>query len=121
MPLTSGVVGAKNYDYFKLLAAIEFGMNEAKEHLVDDIERLDHADANIVQGFIVHLYRLSNAELKFSGRDWSHNSARILTPEQVGDLSVGTSVEIYYGMADSMGKHENGAWHIKSGQMSKIK
>jgi hypothetical protein len=28
------------YDYLKLFAAIEFGMNEAKEHLEDDIERL---------------------------------------------------------------------------------
>jgi hypothetical protein len=121
VPPTSRAIGAKTYDYLKLLAAIEFGMNEAKKHLVDDIERLDHADANVVQGFIVHLYRLSNAKLRFSGRDWSHNAACILTPEQVGDLSLGRSVEIYYGMADGTGNYESEAWHIKSGQMSKIK
>lgn len=120
VPLTSRMVGAGPYDYFKLLAVIEFGMNEAKEHLVDDIERLVHTDANVLQGFIVHFYRLSNADLKFSGRDWSHNSTRIQTPKQVGVLSVGTSVEIYYGMVDGTGKYETGAWHIKSGQMEKI-
>ena len=36
-------------------------MNEAKEHLVDDIKRLEHVDLNSPHKFIVHFYRLSNA------------------------------------------------------------
>ena len=106
------------YDYLPLLTSIEFGLNESQEHLVDDMDRLEHADANVEQGFIVHLYRLSDAGLKFSGRDWSSNSTRILTPEQVGDLTVGRSVEIYYGMADSTGKYPSGVWYIKGGKVT---
>ena len=93
--------GSIQYDYIKLLAAIEFGMNEAEEHLVEDIRRLDHADSNVEHGFIVHLYRLSQPGQQFSGRDWSPNSSQILTLEQVRKLSEQTSVEIYYAMADS--------------------
>jgi hypothetical protein len=94
-------------------------MNETEEHLVDDIKRLDHADSNVMQGVIVHFYRLSNAKQKFSGRDWSPNSSRILIPEQVRDFTIKSSAEVYYGMADSTGKYENGAWHISRGQMTK--
>jgi hypothetical protein len=119
-PLTSQKVGSEMYDYFNLLTVIEFGMNEAKEHLIDDIKRLDHVQSNTAQKFIVHLYRLSNPESKFSGRDWSSKSARILTAKQVGDLNIGSSVEIYYAMADSTGKYENGVWHIKNGRFSRV-
>lgn len=120
LPLTSQVDGARSYDYFKLLAAIEFGMNETKEHFVDDIERLAHPNANIMKGVVVHFYRLSSAPQKFSGRDWSPKSARILTFNQVKELSIGKSIEVFYGMADSTGKYESGAWHIKGGQIEKI-
>jgi hypothetical protein len=120
VPLTSGIDGSKTYDYLKLAAAIEFGLNEASGHLEDDIERLGKSSPNVEQGFIVHLYRLSNAEQKISGRDWSQNSTRVLTHEQVSILSRGKSAEIYYGMADSTGKYNPGVWHIKSGQMSKL-
>ena len=119
-PPTSSVTGTKSYDYLKLLAGIEFGLNEAKEHLIDDIERLGHTDANLVQGFIVHLYRLSKAGALFSNRDWSPNSGRILKPEQVSCLSVGKSVEIYYGIVDGTGRNEAGLWYIKDGRMSDI-
>jgi hypothetical protein len=47
--------------------------------------------------------------------------ARILTPGQIGELSVGKSVEIYYGMADTTGKHKTGAWYIKGGKTLEIK
>ena len=33
-----------------------------------------HADANLKQGFAVHLYRLSKAGQRLSGRDWSLKS-----------------------------------------------
>ena len=68
----------------------------------------------------MHLYRLSQAGQQFSGRDWSSRSSRILTQEQVRELSEQTSVESYYAMADSTGTYENGVWLIRSGQMSQI-
>jgi len=105
------------YDYLKLLAAIEFGMNEASEHLEDDISRLCHPEANLEHGFIVHLYRLSEGGKLFSGRDWSPKSPRILTLEDVQKLSVGKPIEIYYGLVDSTGKHNSGLWVFKEGAL----
>jgi hypothetical protein len=93
-------------------------MNEAEEHLVDDIERLSHHEANVTQGFAVHLYRLSEPGTLFSKRDWSPNSARILNPAQVGQLSKDKPVEIYYGLHDSTGRHEQGVWLIQGGNVS---
>jgi hypothetical protein len=113
----------EEYDYLTLTAAIEFGMNEEKTHLLEDIRRLCHDKANVMHGFIVHLYRLSDAGSKFSGRDWSPNSKQILTPEDVCKLSEQKSIEIFYGMADSTGKHKtgNGLWYIKGSNILKIK
>ena len=106
-------ISTKNsYDYLKLFAAIEFGMNEAQEHLEDDIARLCHPKANVEQRFIVHLYRLSESGNRFSGRDWSPRSPRILPVNDVRKLSVGKSVEIFYGLADSTGTHREGVWKI---------
>jgi len=68
---------AIQYDYIKLLAAIEFGMNEAEEHLVEDIRRLEHPESNVENKFVVHLYRLSQSGQQFSGRDWSPGSSQI--------------------------------------------
>ena len=48
-----------SYDYLKLSVVIEFGMNESAEHLIDDIERVCHPDANVEEKFVVHFYRLS--------------------------------------------------------------
>ena len=113
------------YDYLKLAAVVEFGMNEAKKHLVDDIERLSHREANVMQGFVVHLYRLSEPGAPFSRRDWSANSKRILTPEEVGQLAQlaraeDEPVEIYYAMHDSTGKHSSGVWSIKQGVIAQV-
>ena len=55
-------------------AVIEFSMNESKELLVDDIERLSHVEANLTQDFAVQLYRLSKPGYRLSGRDWSPKS-----------------------------------------------
>ncbi|MEK7396478.1 MAG: hypothetical protein AAB116_06035 [Candidatus Poribacteria bacterium] len=92
------------YDYLRLSAIIEFGLNEAKEHLQDDIMRVSHIEANTDKGYIVHLYRLS--EPKLSGRDWSPKSARILSEKQVAELATSHPVTIYYGIWDASGKHE---------------
>ena len=56
------------YDYLCLAAVIEFGLNEAREHLEDDIDRLRHPGANVEQGYFVHLYRLTAPTVKLSGR-----------------------------------------------------
>jgi hypothetical protein len=104
-----------SYDYLKLLAAIEFGMNESREHLEDDIERLCHDEANVEQGFIVHLYRLCESGNLFSGRDWSSRSPKIMTAEDILKLSIGKPVEIYLGLTDSTGKYTSGVWRIRGG------
>lgn len=77
------IEGQGAYDYLRLDAVVEFGMNEGKEHLVDDIERLSHTKANLKQGFAVHLYRISKPGFRLSGRDWSPKSKQILTPENI--------------------------------------
>ena len=103
-----------SYDYFKLYAAIEFGMNESEEHLQDDINRLCHEGSNIEHRFIIHLYRLSESGARFSGRDWSSKSPRILNGEKIKELIKGKPVEIFYGLADSTGKHKCGVWSVSN-------
>ncbi len=83
-------------------------MNEAKEHLVEDIRRLDHADSNVDKKYIVHIYRLSK---RFSTRDWSPKSKRILTLEEIEDCQK-DDVEIHFVQVDSTKTHEKGYWHI---------
>jgi hypothetical protein len=119
----------KSYDCLKLSAVIEFGLNEAVEHLIDDIQRLGHPRANLLQGFAVHLYRLSDAGATFSDRDWSARSGLRLTVEEVNQevnkrinekatlLPGMKSVEIYYGMADSTNHFSPRLWKITNGQV----
>lgn len=104
-----------SYDYLRLAAVVELGMNEAEAHLQDDIERVSHGEANTDERYIVHLCRLSGLQARFSGRDWSSHSARICSREQIAKLVVGRSVEVYYGVWDGSGKYETGMWCI-SGQ-----
>lgn len=103
------------YDYLKLAAVIEFGMNESKKHLVEDLRRLCHADANLSQGFVVHLYRLSAPGALFSKRDWTSGSKRILSPQEVAELAADKPIEVYYALADSTGCYAPGVWLIKNG------
>ena len=117
-PPASIATGPQAYDFLRLSAAVEFGMNARKEHLVGDIERLSHPEANVGQGFVVHLYRLSEPGALLSQRDWSPNSARILTPDEAGELSRGTQVEILYGMYDGTRRHRQGVWLVKQGETS---
>ena len=62
------------FDYLKLEAAIEFGLNSRIDHLVDDFLRLSHSDTNADHRCVVHLYRLSEAGNQISARDWSANA-----------------------------------------------
>jgi len=111
-----------SYDYLRLAAVIELGMNEDREHFEDDLSRLCHPEANVENGFIIHLYRISGPEVQVSRRDWSPNSERILTYEQVAELVEGKAVEVFYGLADNTGecKHPSGAWRITDSNIQRI-
>jgi hypothetical protein len=108
------------YDYLRLAAIVEFGLNEAKEHLQDDIERICHEDANADKGYIVHLYRLTSAGQKFSGRDWSSESAHIFPKEGVRELVGNKPATVYYGIWDGDGKYETGLWCITEGATTRV-
>ncbi len=120
-PAESIEAKSPTYDYLKLAAVIEFGMNATRQHLMGDVERLIHREANVIHGFIVHLYRLSKPRTLFSNRDWSPNSTRILTSDEVAEISRGKSVEIFYAMADSTGKYLSEVWHIRQGEKTLLK
>ncbi len=84
------------YDYLRIHTAIEFGLNEAQEHLEEDVRRLDHKDSNILNNkYILHLYRLSQ---NYSNRDWSERSKRIIKPNDVKEILVNKSskIPVYY-------------------------
>ena len=117
-PLMSIKTDSNSFDYLNLLAVVEFGMNEAAEHLIDDIARLDHEEAHVDHGFIVHLYRLSQPGNRFSNRDWSPNSPRILSVEKVKQISSGKPIEIIYALVDDTGQHQSGIWSINQGKMT---
>ncbi len=115
-PAKSAPEKKPSYDYLKLEAIVEFGMNETKDHLGDDIKRICHADANADHRYIVHLYRLSKAGNQFSKRDWSPSSTQILKVDEVkAMISRGQLVTIFYGMYDDTNKSQNGVWMIKDG------
>ena len=110
-----------SYDYLRLAAVVELGMNEAQEHFEDDLSRLCHPDANVENGFIIHLYRISGPKgQEISGRDWSPNSTRILTCEEIAELAEGKAVEVFYSLADNTGTHPSGAWSITDGNIQRI-
>jgi hypothetical protein len=104
---------APEYDRLKLAAAVEFGMNAKRKHLREDIRRLCHPDAHVGHGFVVHLYRLSPPGEPFSRRDRSASSPRILEVDDVAALPRDPRLEIYYGMVDATGRHEQGLWCIQ--------
>jgi len=111
------IAGASpTYDYLRLAAAVEIGMNETGQHLEDDIHRLGHPEAHVDQGFIIHLYRLSTPGELFSGRDWSASSLRVLSNDQVAAISAGKPVEILYGMYDFTGQYASGVWSMNKGR-----
>ena len=113
-PESSAPEGKPSYDYLKLACVVEFGMNESQGHLLDDIQRLSSAieDGSVDQAFILHLYRLSKPGARFSDRDWSANSKRILSKDDVAEMGRGRPVEILYCMADSTGTYKPGVWQI---------
>ena len=119
-PPQSAKAEPSSYDYLRLAAVVEFGMNAPEEHLLDDIERLCHREANLEHGFIVHLYRLSQAGAKISERDGSSDSRQVLTLDQVVRLAAGKPVEVFYALCDSTGKHGCAAWVIREGVVEPV-
>ena len=95
-------------------------MNEAEEHLDDDIKRLCHPDANVESAFWVHLYRISQGGAKFSHRDWSSNSARIVSLEKAASLTISYPVELYYCLYDSTCRYQTRAFRIHNGNIQQI-
>ena len=106
-PLKSISDNTDPYDYFTLHSVVEFGMNEAKEHLTDDAARLSHSGSNTENRYIVHLYRISD---NLSGRDWSPRSARILSAKDIEsmleDPRIGEII-VYYGRVDMTNKYKS--------------
>ncbi len=97
----SGVAnGTPELDHLPLMAAVEFGMNEPREHLVEDIRRLSE-DTNSRHKYIVHLYRFSQGT---SGRDWRPNCTRAMSPDEVVEACaegpLPQAVTVLYGVSD---------------------
>lgn len=104
--------GRASFDYLKLAAVVEFGLNATEEHLAGDIERLCHPEANVERRFVIHLYRLSTPGAKFSNRDSSPDERGILSAERVAEIASNKPLEIYYGMCDSTSRYPSGVWRI---------
>jgi hypothetical protein len=105
------------YDYLMLDSVVEFGLNESKDHLIDDIDRLCHPKSNVKNKFIVHLYRLSKG---ISERDWSPDSARLLKPDEIADLVPNNDADIYFGQVDNTGRLQSGLWRINENKITKL-
>jgi hypothetical protein len=101
--------GEHPYDFFKIDAAVEFGLNEGKEHLLDDMRRLSHTSSNVGTGYAVHLYRISEG---LSERDMSPRSARMWPGGSAAERNRllaevrTTKVTVYYVLVDSTGTHK---------------
>jgi hypothetical protein len=116
------------YDYLRLAAAIEVGLNEPEEHLREDIRRLYHEEANIDQGFVLHLHRLSRPGALISGRDWSYNSSRIVSverardilEEQASEVTEDREVVVFCAVTGETGEHEAGVWLIRQGEVTRL-
>jgi len=108
------------YDFFRLSAVVEFGLNESTDHLEDDIDRLCHSESNVQNPFLVHLYRLTNPGEQNSRRDLSNGSNRIVPIEKAAKMTINKPVEIFYGMYDDNNPDTCGAWHLQNGLLNKL-
>ncbi len=123
-----------SYDYLELSVAIEFGLNEDIQHFKEDIRRLGHGDANIIDtAFVVHLIRLFEPKNRISNRDITktnknyqeftniiQNYKKEFDKDTFDIQNRDINIEIYYAIA---GKHEDkkiGGWCIKDLNIEKI-
>jgi hypothetical protein len=119
-PLVSKPGSQSPYDFLRLSAVVEFGMNEASAHLTDDIARIRHPDSQVAYGFVVHLVRLSDGKDHFSMRDQSPASKRIADLAAIVDAlqeaydtaTAATPVEVWYAVADLTASREVGVWRV---------
>ncbi len=110
----------QSYDFFKLSAVVEFGMNASVDHLEDDIDRLCHPDANVESRFLVHLYRLGKPGNRFCRRDLSNRSRSMISIKDAALLTIDKPVEIFYGIYDNANIESSGVWHLQNGSINKL-
>lgn len=111
---------ANSFDYLRLFAVFEFGMNASREHLREDIRRLAHSGANLDNGFALHFHRLCKPGRGLSGRDWSSDSKAVCTREEAQEILGDSPVTLFYVMADPTGTHPNGLWEIDAQNVKKL-
>lgn len=119
-PPSSRLDGPTSYDYLRLATIVEFALNEPQDHLVRDIQRVCHAEANTDSAIIVHLYRLSRPGHPVSARDWSLNSARICPNQSVAELTKNKPVRVYYAVYAPPGTYPSGVWLISGGKITEL-
>ncbi len=102
--------GVHTYDYLRLAAVVEFGMNAHEAHLLmDDIARLSCASLPVVAiGREILRSRLGGG-LQADCVERAGGG--------VGLWAVGGD---FYGMADGTRTHENGVWRIVAGEVVSI-
>jgi hypothetical protein len=109
------------FDYLKLAAVVEFGLNCDDNHLMDDIDRVSHPSANLDSGFIAHLYRISNG---FSGRDSSPKSRLLCDKTSIESVlqhrTGSPKLEVFYGIADIADPNRSGLWSITDRETTRI-
>jgi hypothetical protein len=66
------------------------------------------------------MYRLSQPGFPISRRDWSPNSAQILTAENIRWLSIDKPIEIYLAVSDSTNTLADGIWCILDGDVNRV-
>ncbi len=114
-PQTSRNEENQSFDFLKLVAVIEFGLNENFDHLKDDVDRLCHDGANVDHRFIIHLYRLSEGGNKFSNRDWSLESQQIVPISEIQNFINKKPIEVFYAVPNTSGKTPSGFWILSGG------
>jgi hypothetical protein len=108
------------FDYLPLAAVIEFGLNCPSDHLEDDITRLCHPEANVDHRFVVHLYRLSSAANKVSGRDWAPESTILCSRDSIRVVLRNRPVEVFFGVVDATGANQPGLWLITGSGIEQV-
>ncbi len=97
VPLHSACSGRDYpYDNLRLAAVVEFGLNAGEKHLLEDIRRLGHPDANVDNTFVAHFCRLTTPGAAISARDRSTRSKSVVTVERAAQLVAGKPVQLVY-------------------------
>lgn len=113
-----------SYDYLRLSAVAEFGLNATLKHLEKDRDRITDTDANLERGFLFHFFRLSDGKSPVSGRDMSPKSKHFVSAESVLENAKervnGWPVTLFLAIADQTKPHSNAAWCITADDTRKL-